>query len=391
MACGGFGTARFEANEKPYMPSAPEICFVLIGGTHQIYHLAPVAAEIHRRDCGFAVRCICADEEAESALRGVASAMAAESMPITRISLPASAKIAQRITGRKSAAKGPILAAIRWRARHACAIVVPERTSAALRKMAWSRPLIHFRHGAGDRAPASEARLKAFDLIVVPGQKDVERALEQGIEPSRLRAGGYVKLDYLRIAPAPEGRLFDNDRPTVMYNPHFDPRISSLGIASDVIRQFQRQNRYNLIFAPHVRGLENMPAGARDELQSLAVPGRIIIDLGSPSLFDMRYTQAADLYLGDMSSQLYEFLFRPRPATFINSHGADWSADPRYAGWHLGEVASGAETVMAAIDQAFACHHQKVDAQVEAVKFAFGEYEGSIARAADILLDELTK
>ena len=372
------------------MSSAPEICFVLIGGTHQIYHLAPVAAEIHRRACGFSVRCVCVDEEAEGALRSVATAMAAETMPITRMPVPSLARLAARITGRKAAAKGPILAAIRWRARHACAIVVPERTSAVLRKMGWSRPLIHFRHGAGDRAPASEARLRAFDLIVVPGQKDVRRAVEQEIEPSRLRVAGYVKLDYLRIAPPPAERLFDNGLPIVMYNPHFDPRISSLDIAREIIRRFQQQSRYNLIFAPHVRGLENMSAADRDDLRSLAVPGRIIIDLGSPSLFDMRYTQAADIYLGDMSSQLYEFLSRPRPVAFINCHGVDWRDDPRYAGWHLGEVASDADTVMAAVDRAIADHSHKIDAQVAAVKFAFGEYEGAIARAANVLVDALT-
>src|SRR3546814_6822845 len=59
-------------------------------------------------------------------------------------------------------------------------------------------PLIHFRHGAGDRAPRSEHRLKSFDLIVVPGEKDIDRAIrQQNIEPERLRQCGYVKLDYL--------------------------------------------------------------------------------------------------------------------------------------------------------------------------------------------------
>ncbi len=371
------------------MSSAPEICFIFIGGTHQIYHLAPVAAEISRRDAGFSVRCICADAEAELALQGIAEHLAADRMSITRIAVPWLSRLMIQITGRKAAGKGPILAAIRWRARHSRAIVVPERTSAIIRKMGWRRPLFHFRHGAGDRSPASEARLGAFDLIVVPGEKEVQRALELGIDPSRVRIGGYVKLDYLRIAPPSAEPLFANNLPTVMYNPHFDPRISSFGIAREVIKRFQGQDRYNLVFAPHVRAVEDLPAAERDSLLSLAVPGSIIIDLGSPSLFDMRYTQAANLYLGDMSSQLYEFLSRPRPVAFINAHGVQWQNDPRYAGWHLGEVADGPDTVIAAIDRAFASHSRKKEAQAKAVQFAFGDYQGAIAHAADILLDAL--
>src|SRR3546814_4838208 len=69
----------------------------------------------------------------------------------------------------------------------------------SLRLMGLSRTLfIHFRHGAGDRAPRSEKRLKAFDLIVEPGIKDVRRAIAvQHIDPARLRSCGYVKLDFI--------------------------------------------------------------------------------------------------------------------------------------------------------------------------------------------------
>jgi hypothetical protein len=117
--------------------------------------------------------------------------------------------------------------------------------------------------------------------------------------------------------------------------------------------------------------------------------GSIFVDLGSPDLFNMRYAQAADLYLGDMSSQLYEFIARPRPVAFINAHGVAWRDNPRYAGWHLGEVAEGAGDVMEIIDRAFANHSSKVLRQEQAVMHAFGEYRGATARAADILMEYL--
>lgn len=55
----------------------------------------------------------------------------------------------------------------------------------------------------------------------------------------------------------------------------------------------------------------------------------MIVDLDSPRLVEMTYTLTADIYLGDLSSQLYEFLIRPRPVAFINAHRVDWQK--RYA------------------------------------------------------------
>jgi hypothetical protein len=52
----------------------------------------------------------------------------------------------------------------------------------------------------------------------------------------------------------------------------------------------------------------------------------------------MTYTQGADVYLGDVSSQIAEFMVRPRPCLFINSHGAKWQGNPDYLFWELGPV-----------------------------------------------------
>jgi hypothetical protein len=40
----------------------------------------------------------------------------------------------------------------------------------------------------------------------------------------------------------------------------------------------------------------------------MAVPGRVLVDTGSPQMIDMSHVAVADLYLGDVSSQVYEFL-----------------------------------------------------------------------------------
>ena len=364
-----------------------DIAFLFIGGAHQVYHLAPVAAALSRERPDLAITCLCADAESEAALDDVRRAMAAPDLRVQRIAPPRIATFATRLLRRRAAGKGPILAKLRIGLRRARAIVVPERTSAALRWMGWRKPLIHFRHGAGDRAPRSERRLAAFDLIVVAGEKDVARAVEvRKVDAARVRAAGYVKLDYLSRRPPPPG-LFSGERPVVVYNPHFDASASSWPIAAEVVRRFAAQDRFDLVFAPHIRLSEDMTAAEAAAWRAMAVPGRIIVDLDSPRLIDMTYLVAADIYLGDMSSQLYEFLVQPRPAVFLNAHGADWRRDSRHAGWHLGVVADGVDDMLAAIERAIAGHDAVAARQAQAVRTAFGDYRGASERGARIIAE----
>jgi hypothetical protein len=357
------------------------VVFLFIGGAHQVFHLAPVAAELsHRRP----VLCLSSEPATTLALRRVAEVLQTPGLRIEEVRPPLWGRLLSSLRGRRSALKRPLLLSLAWRLRRAAAVVTPERTSAVLRRMGLRRArMIHFRHGAGDRAPQSERRLAAFDLVVVPGPKDLRRALERAyLPPEKLRACGYVKLELCARMVQTAPRLFNNHRPTVLYNPHFDPAISSWSLAEEVLALFRDQSRYNLVFAPHIRAAENLDAAARLRWQGLAREGSIIVDLDSPRLLDMTYTLGADIYLGDMSSQLYEFLVRPRPVAFLNAHGAAWRSDPRFAGWALGEVADSVPALLDAIDRAVAGHAAMAARQQDAVRDAFGPIEGAAARGA---------
>lgn len=368
-----------------------EVVFLFIGGAHQVYHLAPAAAELSRLLPRFAVTCLSNHAATTAALHRVREVLHVPAMRIESIRPPLWGRMLAAVTGRRSSLKMPLLFSLSRRLRRATAVITPERTSAKLRRMGLRRTLmIHFRHGAGDRAPESERRQSAFDLVVVPGEKDLRRAVEKGyVPPSRLRASGYLKLEFFAHQVGSAPRLFDNDRPVVLYNPHFDATISSLPWARQVIGQFARQSRYNLVFAPHIRAAENMEAAEREEWLRLALEGQILVDLDSSRLIDMSYALAADIYLGDMSSQLYEFLVRPRPVAFLNAHHATWRNDPRFAGWALGEVAERPEDVIAVIDRAVAGHPVKVAQQQAAVRDAFGEIQGAALRGAQVIVAAL--
>src|SRR3546814_2707684 len=65
-----------------------------------------------------------------------------------------------------------------------------------------------------------------FDFVLLAGRKIEQRLLErQLIRRGDYATGVYAKFDWMN--PRAGERLFDNDRPTVLYTPHFRPALSS--------------------------------------------------------------------------------------------------------------------------------------------------------------------
>jgi hypothetical protein len=211
-------------------------------------------------------------------------------------------------------------------------VVSTERTCLRVkRKLGSQAPkFAYVPHGSGDRNVAYHPELKQFDLMLLSGQKLIDEMAAHSIAtPQQCRLIGYPKFDTIDRKAAP--KLFANDNPVFLYNPHFDPLLSSYfehGIA--ILDYFAANtNRFNLIFAPHVmlfRKRIHISLEYRTFRLRPDVPERfrdlpnIRIDTDSPLLFDMTYTLAADAYIGDMSSQVYEFLIRRRPCFFIDTH-----------------------------------------------------------------------
>ena len=245
------------------------------------------------------------------------------------------------------------------------AIVVPERTTTMIRHFLGRTKLIFTPHGAGDRAIMLDPRDRHFDFVLVAGAKSERRLLEAGtIRPGAYAVNGYVKMDFMARLAVQRPRLFDNDRPTVLYAPHFRHSLSSWDrFGRQVIAAFAAQDRYNLVVAPHVRLFHGASAKAKRAFEELAVPGKIVVDLGSDRLIDMTYTSAADIYLGDVSSQVYEFLGTPKPCVFLNAHGVDWEGDSSYRFWTLGDVVDDAAGILPAIDAAPARHGRYAELQ----------------------------
>jgi hypothetical protein len=257
--------------------------------------------------------------------------------------------------------KGKAATLVWWsrRLRDADALLCAERTSSLLAQLPGRCPtFIHIPHGFGDRAVGFEKRIGLFDHVLVAGPKDRDRLLAlDRVPPRNCQVVGPLKLAAIaRMAPS-RPALFANDRSVVLYNPHDNPAFSSAASTMErLIAAVLADGRYNLIVAPHIKLAQRWSAEHRDRITAQARAGRVIVDFCSERLADMTYTLAADCYVGDVSSQIYEFLVRPRPCLFIDAHGADWIGNPDYAMWALGPVVGPEADLIDAIDQAFASH-----------------------------------
>ncbi|SBV33885.1 conserved protein of unknown function [uncultured Sphingopyxis sp.] len=368
------------------------ILFLFIGEPHHVFHALPIAAEMAA--AGQAIDVAVASADHLRMVEQVALAYPGFSPCITLLGQ----KGLPRWLRDKGLFRNPrlpmLLDALPF-LRQFDAIVVPERTTTAIRHFLPRRTrLIFTPHGAGDRAIMLDPRDRHFDFVLVAGTKSEQRLLDAGtIRPGHYAVNGYVKLDLMPRLQAAREPLFDNGRTTVLYSPHFKRELSSWDrFGRDIIAWFAGQDRYNLVVAPHVRLFAEASDAERAAVAKLAVPGKILIDLASDRLFDMSYTSGADIYLGDVSSQVYEFLATPRPCLFLNAHGVDWAGDPDYLFWTLGDVIDDLAELPHALEQAPSRHPLYADAQRERLAESIGsDPAGAARRGAEAILGFLAK
>ncbi len=367
----------------------PRLHTIAIGGRHQFFHFLPAAFELARRGNCDAVIFV-PNVNAEAAVQRLAQDLDLPCPPIIALTLPGPLEwLAERMP--PSFTKMLRLLVHARRLRAADMLLSAERTSTLLKRLPGACPtFVHIPHGAGDRAVGFERRLALFDRIITIGQKDCERMIAAGVaHRDKVQAGGSVKLATVARLPAPRP-LFNNDRPTVLYNPHFSADLGSFNaVAQRLIEQVSVSGRYNLVVAPHLRLAENWSRERITKWEAKSQSGSLIVDMGSERSVNMNYTLGADIYFGDVSSQVYEFAFHPRPCVFVNSHKLDWEGDPNYAMWKFGPVVDPDADFVAAIDDAIATHANYAKEQRDRTTYALGlgpdDGVDAIDRVADLL------
>ncbi len=366
-----------------------KIGFIFLAQSHQIFHSLPIACALSLNYPEFEVTVLARSPAQERYLRGLASFYNANNLKyqITAPPFPYS-----NIKAEASAPKLLTLLCNLWTFSKFDALVMPERTSLILRRMGLhNTKFIHTTHGAGDDERDWDTRIRKFDLVLLPGRKRRDRLLDKGLlRPGHYAISGYSKFDLVTRMGKTQQPLFNNGRKTVLYNPHQNKLHSSWHkIGHQVLDYFAKSNQFNLIFAPHIRMYADGVI-TQEELHPYQNLEHILIDPGSERSVDMSYSLAADIYLGDWSSQVYEFLLHPRPVIFLNPHHFEWQGKEDYKWWTLGRVAENISEMHAALASREQWRAQFELLQKDAIAITFENFPQSApvraAEAIDIFL-----
>lgn len=344
---------------------------------HQVPHAAPYAFELSRHDPALEVIIACSSKQELKTVRTIGMLYPGHRCQFTLLKPPWHYTLVDPILSKqKFRRKKMVLKHNLNFFRTLEVLVAPERHCLKLRTKYGLTNLkfINVRHGAGDREGSFDDRSGDFDFTLLPGQKYVDRLHELGyLRPDAYTVVGWPKFEVVHGLKQETQRFFGNSNPVVVYCPHFDQTVSSwqpMGL--QVLDFFAEHREYNLIFAPHVVLFK------RSKRHQAVVPKHydnlpnIHIDTRSPALSDMTYILAADIYLGDVSSQVYEFLCKPRPCVFLNGHNVPWRDNPYYFHWTLGQVVDNVQTgLRPALEKAFPSHPDFLPKQCEAFGYTF--------------------
>ncbi|MBA7730631.1 hypothetical protein HV169_16280 [Citrobacter freundii] len=183
------------------------------------------------------------------------------------------------------------------------------------------------------------------DLVVSPqiGLIEKLRASTSFPHDSKMYTNAYLKYDLIKRQQSNRIiNVFQQKKYTVLYNPHWDNgsgQSSWFKFGIEILEFFYNRKDINFIFAPHI---------SLAKFYDIKIPNKytscenIHIDLKSEDLVRGTYISQADCYLGDVSSQYFEFILcKPNiDAIFFNVAGLDWHASSVFSYWNDGVVIS---------------------------------------------------
>ncbi|MDO6413894.1 hypothetical protein Q4F19_05830 [Sphingomonas sp. BIUV-7] len=314
----------------------PSVAFLFLGETLLIPHLWPIAEALAQAAPDLAIHIWVATSAHERLLAPWAAAW--PNMSLRRA--PGFRDLPDLPPGANPPLppKLPMLARLAPLLRSSAVTVCAEQTSLWIPFLApWlGLRFVKTSHGVGSMSARDDRRRRAATRMLVPSERERTTYLARGFDPARVVATGYVKASFRQRTSA--AALFATDRPILLYTPHWQRHRSSWWAwGREIVAFLAAQDRWNVILAPHQRLFEHDPEAAA-VLEAVAHLPHMHCDRQSFAMVDGSYTAAADLYLGDSSSQVVEYLARPRPCLFLNPQKIDWQATDDHDFWRCGDV-----------------------------------------------------
>lgn len=371
-----------------------KIAIIFLDEIHHVYHFISVVVELAKKNKVH----ILTHPGKHTFLHNTLKQLKGENVVVEKLPTVAFRAFTDRLKGRKLPRKGF------WIKKHQNyilnnfdAVIFTDYFHQYLLKARGEKQkpkFIKIPHGVAGRAYVYNKDLLDFDMHVIFGEYYYKQLAKKKLLGEHSAVVGYPKLDVLKNNETKH--IFADGRPVIFYNPHFSPSLSSwhfMGLA--VLEFFYNSTEYNLIFAPHIN-LFNKVGGDDDSTipKKYYSAKNIHIDLGSEKSVDMTYLNNADIYLGDVSSQAFEFIIKPRPCIFLNPLNVEYKKDNAYRFWKSGKVINSIEKLPKALKKAtkkFQKKHKVKQEKLNAGNFYSEEGSTASQRAAIAITEYLDK
>lgn len=359
------------------------IAFLFLGETLLIPHLYPIVEAVAAEAPGLRIDCWCATSIHEDLLADwLSTAGLRDRVRVRRA--PGFVDRPEARSGQNPQLPSKLLMLLRLvpHLMRVKVVVCAEQTSLwipALLPMFPAR-FVKTSHGVGSMSARDGRRRRAAYRMLVPSELEKATYTTRRHPSDRLVVTGYVKACFRTTVP--RTALFNDAKPVVVYAPHWQRHRSSWWAwGPQIVAMLADQRKWNVILAPHQRLPERAPEVVRVMDEAARLP-HVHADHDSFAMVDGTYMAAADLYLGDTSSQIMEFLERPRPCVFLNPDAADWRVTDDHDFWRAGEVVDSLSDVMPALSRAADHHSEYEPVQRDIATLALGDTSGMAALVA---------
>src|SRR3954454_18674251 len=271
-------------------PEPLRVAILLGAEPYQTYHVADIAWELASRT-GIQVEILSVLPQSLREMERLTRDARDRNVPRRLLHTPPLIRVLQRLS---------FLGSLKTHVMHARAnrsllssfdaIVTPTDHAHRLGAVLLPRPImIYSNHGIGGRAAAYAPYYRDFDFALLSNHRDEERLLEKRfIRPGHYAVIGYPKLETAERLAKTRPRLFGNDRPVVLFNPHSKRSLRSWDrLAAPLIEHVTRTGEFNLIVAPHAKLFARRPKWLWRRWERRAVVDCVIVDLGSDRSLDM--------------------------------------------------------------------------------------------------------
>ncbi len=222
------------------------------------------------------------------------------------------------------------------------AVIVTDYFDNVFRQLRLKTFWVFVGHGPENRGYySSNLHIKDYDLVIFPGRRDVEELEKKIGVLNNYVIIGYSKLDYFIYHKTKPLNLFKDSKPIIMYNPHFEKSSSSFfDKGMELLQSLSNTGKYNIILMPHPDLSRKYP-----ELINLAKEIPNVAVINRPKI-NLDYMAIADIYITDVSSAVFEWLYFDKPVLFFNTK----SEKNIYSAWKCGRIVRDTPSMLESIE-----------------------------------------